>query len=70
MPLEFDSLSHGKIAFGFFNIETDMILLGHYFLWLGGFPRWKNDIRPEYVLAMKGMIEQSQNHIFDGLILL
>ena len=193
MPLEFQSISHGKIAFGFFNIETDMILLNQYFLfandfcddiseiaenplkeiyesswdiyliennfdignlmgaiygidlrgfigevyklfpfpkqqegfkqkaegfknrtlieelickfakrlnipfvvnqkddkigigeylfnrasfqelikyiWLGGFPRWKNDIRPEYVLAMKGMIEQSQNHIFDGLIL-
>src|SRR4030042_3263847 len=32
MPLEFESLSHGRIAFGFFNIETDMILLGHYFL--------------------------------------
>jgi hypothetical protein len=27
MPLEFESLSHGRIAFGFFNIETDMILL-------------------------------------------
>jgi hypothetical protein len=194
MPLEFESISHGMIAFGFFNIETDMILLEHYFffakdfcghiskisgvpfketyesswdicliennfdignlmgaiygidlrgfigevyklfpfpkqqegfkqkaegfknrtlieelickfakrlnipfvvnqkddkigigeylfnrasfqelikyIWLGGFPRWKNDIRPEYVLAMKGMIEQSQNHIFDGLILM
>jgi hypothetical protein len=23
MPLEFESLSHGRIAFGFFNIETD-----------------------------------------------
>jgi hypothetical protein len=193
MPLEFQSISHGKIAFGFFNIETDMILLNQYFLfandfcddiseiaeiplkeiyesswdiyliennvdmgnlmgaiygidlrgfigevyklfpfpkhqedfkqnpegfknqilideliqkfakrlnisfvihqkddkigigeyffnrtsfqelikyiWLGGFPRWKDGIRPEYVLAMKGMIEQSQNHIFDGLIL-
>jgi hypothetical protein len=23
MPLEFDSLNHGKIAFGFFNIETE-----------------------------------------------
>jgi len=31
MPLEFDTLNHGKIAFGFFNIETDMILLEHYF---------------------------------------
>ena len=32
MPLEFESISHGKIAFGFFNIETDMILLNQYFL--------------------------------------
>ena len=37
MPLEFESISHGKIAFGFFNIETDMILLNHYFLFATGF---------------------------------
>jgi hypothetical protein len=37
MPLAFDSLSHGRIAFGFFNIETDMILLQHYFLFAGDF---------------------------------
>jgi hypothetical protein len=193
MPLEFESLSHGKIAFGFFNIETDMILLDHYFLfaqdfcydiaqaakenhlpyqtswevyliergsdignlmgaiygiefrgfigevyklfpfpkkqedfkqkpegfkkrpiiekliqkfgkrknipflmnqkpdqiaigeylfsktpfielikyiWLGGFPRWKEGIRPDYVNSMKNIIGQSQNPIFEGLTLL
>jgi len=37
MPLVFESLSHGKIAFGFFNIETDMILLEHYFLFAEDF---------------------------------
>ena len=31
MPLAFHSLSHGRIAFGFFNIESDMLLLEHYF---------------------------------------
>ena len=31
MPLAFDSISHGRVAFGFFNIETDMLLLEHYF---------------------------------------
>jgi hypothetical protein len=193
MPLEFDSLNHGRIAFGFFNIETDMILLEHYFLfaqefcgqickyaqssvnqiyesswdiyliennlnmgnlmgaihgidlrgfigevyklfpfpkervafkqnpegfktltlietliqkygekkkiqfvirpkddkigigeylfnrtsfqklvqyiWLGGFPRWKDGIRPDYALLMKEMIEQSERSLFDGLTL-
>ena len=191
MPLEFESISHGTIAFGFFNIETDMILLNHYFLfaedfcssvsriaesqfselfkiswdiyvieemekvgnlmgaihgvdrrgflgevyrrfpfpkereefkqrpdgfkrkaemeemiqsygskagipilidpkmgrigignfvfdrssfqeliryiWLGGYPRWKDDLRPEYVLSMKANIEHSKNFLFQGL---
>ena len=31
MPLLFKSLSNGDIAFGFFNIEIDMILLNNYF---------------------------------------
>jgi len=193
LPLEFQSISHGRIAFGFFNIETDIILLEHYFLfardfcdhiskiaetpskkiyesswdiyliennfdignlmgaiygidlrgfigeiykhfpfpkrqedfkqkpegfknrklieeliqhfakrlyipfvvdqkndkigigeyffnrapfqelvkyiWSGGFPRWKDNIRPDYVLRMKEMIEQSKNPLFNGFIL-
>ncbi len=31
MPLAFDSLSHGIVAFGFFNIESDMLILEQYF---------------------------------------
>ena len=193
MPLEFESISHGTVAFGFFNIETDMILLNHYFLfaedfchsiariaespfdeifktswdiylieerekignlmgairgidhrgfigeiyrhfpfprereafkqrpdgfkmraeiedmvqnyatrtaipirvdqkmdqivigefafrrpafqdliqyiWVGGFPRWKDDLMPAYVLSMKEKIERSSKHLFEGLIL-
>jgi hypothetical protein len=37
MPLAFDSLSHGRIAFGFFNIETDMLLLEHCFFFADQF---------------------------------
>lgn len=193
MPLEFESISHGPIAFGFFNIETDLILLNHYFLfaedfchsvssiaegqingtykaswniylfeqrekignlmgaihgvdhsgfigevyrhfpfpkkreefrqkpdgfkkrpeieeiirsfaikasisvlidekmeqimigefvfnrpafqdlihyiWAGGFPRWKDDLGPDYILSMKKRIDRSANHLFEGLIL-
>ena len=35
MPLLFKSLSHGEIPFGFFNIETDMLLLNNYFFFAG-----------------------------------
>lgn len=31
MPLTFDSASHGAVAFGFFNIESDMLLLENSF---------------------------------------
>jgi hypothetical protein len=37
MPLAFDSLSHGQIAFGFFNIESDLLLLEHYFFFATDF---------------------------------
>ncbi len=32
MPLEFNSLSHGTVAFGFFNIKSDLLLLDTYIL--------------------------------------
>ena len=32
MPLAFESMNHGTIAFGFFNIDSDMLLLEQYFL--------------------------------------
>ncbi len=35
MPLLFKSLSHGDVPFGFFNIETDIILLNNYFFFAG-----------------------------------
>ena len=37
MPLAFESLSHGTIAFGFFNIDSDMLLLDRYFMFAEDF---------------------------------
>ncbi|MCK5128119.1 MAG: hypothetical protein KAR42_17820 [candidate division Zixibacteria bacterium] len=37
MPLAFNSLSHGTIAFGFFNIESDMLLCDRYFFFANDF---------------------------------
>jgi hypothetical protein len=37
MPLAFPSISHGEIAFGFFNIETDMLLMEHLFFFADRF---------------------------------
>ncbi len=40
MPLGFQSLNHGVITFGFFNIDTDLLLLEHYFLFSDAFCRY------------------------------
>jgi len=44
MPLAFESLSHGTIAFGFFNIESDMLLCDRYFLFADDFCRYVGDM--------------------------
>jgi hypothetical protein len=37
MPLQFESSSHGPIAFGFFNIESDLLLLENNFIFADQF---------------------------------
>ncbi len=44
MPLSFKSESHGNIAFGFFNIESDMLLLEKYFFYADTFCEWIKQI--------------------------
>lgn len=40
-------------------------LLGY--VWRGGYPRWKDEIRPEYVTEMKTRLLKSRHPIFSGL---
>ena len=44
MPLAFESISHGSIAFGFFNIDSDMLLLDRYFFFSTWFCEYINRI--------------------------
>lgn len=44
MPLSFHSKSHGNIAFGFFNIESDMLLLENRFFFARDFCGWMGQI--------------------------
>jgi len=55
MPLAFESLSHGTIAFGFFNIESDLLLLEHYFVFATDFCRFIED------MAVKSNEERYKN---------
>lgn len=37
------------------------------YLWEGGYPRWRDNLRPAYVMKMKEMIKRSENQLFAGL---
>jgi hypothetical protein len=37
------------------------------YVWLGGYPRWRDMERPDYVSVMKGRIERSGNPLFEGI---
>ena len=66
MPLAFESLSHGTVPFGFFNIDSDMLLLDRYFFFAGDFcdcvtalagPAARGAmLRPAYVFSRPGDI--------------
>ena len=61
--------------------KNDKISIGEYvfsktafqelikYIWVGGFPRWKDEIRPEYIMTMKKKIGQSNHPLFNGLTL-
>ncbi len=40
MPLAHRSLSHGTVVFGFFNIDTDCLLLNNVFFFATDFCAW------------------------------
>ena len=48
-----------------FSRETFQELV--LYVWRGGYPRWKEEVRPLYVLEMKKEIEKSQNWIFNNI---
>ncbi len=53
MPLSFRSENHGNIAFGFFNIESDMLLLENHFFFADRFCQWMGDLsEKEHIESM------------------
>jgi len=40
------------------------------YVWVGGYPRWKDEIRPAYVMEMKGTLEKSSGWLAQGLVLM
>jgi len=62
------------------DIEHETVAIGEYlftkevyhqiidYVWLGGYPRWRDDIRPDYVMQMRRSSEGSSSWLFSGLV--
>ncbi len=65
MPLAFDSLNHGSVAFGFFHIETQMLILETRLFWAREFcglmRRLARDGRPGRGEALPGWVVESSS---------
>jgi hypothetical protein len=59
---------HGTVLIGeyLFTPHTFRGLLDY--VWVGGYPRWKDGVRPDYVMSMKKAVEESTSWLFDGLV--
>jgi hypothetical protein len=70
---------HAKIPFRA-DIEHETVAIGEYlftkevfqqlieYVWLGGYPRWRDDIRPDYVMGMRRSSEETSSWLFSGLV--
>ncbi len=38
------------------------------YVWLGGYPRWKDGLCPGYVTELKDHLQKSQSWLFSGLL--
>ncbi len=61
MPLAFESISHGRIAFGFFNIESDLLLLENHFFFLSDFCT--------YIVSLAREDDTFENGSFPGMLI-
>jgi len=57
----------GSVDFGGYLFDREGFHALILYLWAGGYPRWREGLRPAYVMEMKKMIEKSMHPLFAGL---
>jgi hypothetical protein len=59
-----------EVAIGQYRFTRDVFHELIRYVWQGGYPRWKDEIRPDYVVGMKDKIRQAGgNLLFKDLVL-
>ena len=58
---------NGQVSIGpFVFLKENFFELIRY-VWQGGYPRWKEEVRPDYVMKMKQVVENSSHPFFNGV---
>ena len=57
----------GTIQIGDYRFSSPQFQELINYVWRGGYPRWKNEIRPAYVSAMQDKILRAPKGIFEGI---
>lgn len=55
------------IAFGGIGFDRNGFHELVRYVWRGGYPRWRDEVRPSYVTEMKESLQSSESWLFDGI---
>jgi len=60
---------HETVSIGEYLFTKEVFHQLIQYVWVGGYPRWKDEIRPDYVMQMKGNLEKSRSWLMKGIAL-
>ena len=67
IPIPIDE-ERQEVEIGAYRFTWDSFQELIKYVWRGGYPRWKDEVRPDYVLDMKEKIEQNRSGLFKGIV--
>jgi len=65
-PIPF-AASRSRAAMGGVEMSLEVFCELVRYVWRGGYPRWRAEVRPLYVVAMKRSLEESPSFLFAGI---
>ena len=57
----------GEAVFGEYRFTRPVLHALLHYVWQGGYPRWRDEVRPDYVMNMKETVEARPHGLFDGI---
>lgn len=68
LPVRVDQ-EHESVSVGEYLFAREVFHQLIQYVWVGGYPRWRDEVRPDYVMEMKFHLEESRGWLTQGLVL-